>query len=473
MEKRSDVLIELTAEESRENLQEMESTEDAGKEQEDKEGQKTSTSGKALYSEILKRKEKEKESEREKRERPSFSRIDYRRKNVVRLYYTGKIIPDRDMVGKDMIIDSLHFTPLHVFAFIHIAGTREFDISFRNVAYLDSFWARYKEVKDDLLWKDFEVIKISESATRQVTILFKSELVPASDISFWLKRHCEEVGFLKPIHDRNGFWIGGYKVLVKLYITDAGLVHLPNFITIGRDRRFLFYPGQPSVCHKCGLGRHFGTNCTKLFCSRCGLSGHLAKDCKSEIKCNLCNQTGHLYINCPKSEKNGLPEALWSGLSVEEQMDAEAEALEEQTVDERVIVTEEGDIGSKKKVPFVTIPEENIVKQKQDEFDKIKKKSENGVSPVLAGISNSEKNGGSGDVGGLRGSDVPEEEVIASGSNSAWRKVSESEEFNRTMGEPGESVENAGNNKKNEGLGELEDSEARQEEGKTDKDKII
>uniref|UniRef100_M3XIR8 CCHC-type domain-containing protein n=1 Tax=Latimeria chalumnae TaxID=7897 RepID=M3XIR8_LATCH len=231
------------------------------------------------------------------------------------------------MVGKELIIDSLRFTPLHIFAFIHISGSRDYDISFKNAAFLDMFWARYEDVKNCDLWKDFEVIKISENSSRYITILFKTEAVPSLDISFWLRKRCKEVGKLKPIFDRNGFWIGGYNVAVKLYSTDKGLVRLPNFISIGSDRGFLFYPGQPKVCHKCGSGRHFGTDCTKLYCARCGQMGHLARDCKGEVKCNLCGE-GHIYFHCPRSENNSLPSELLGGLSAEEQMNLDAEEMD-------------------------------------------------------------------------------------------------------------------------------------------------
>uniref|UniRef100_H2ZS84 CCHC-type domain-containing protein n=1 Tax=Latimeria chalumnae TaxID=7897 RepID=H2ZS84_LATCH len=299
-----------------------------------------------------------------------FSQIDYRRRNVVRLYYTSEVIPDRDVVGKDMIIGSLQFTPLHLYAFIHISGSREFDLSFRNVAHLDLFWTRYEKVKNDPLWKDFEVIKILENASRLITILFKTETVPASDISLWLKRHCQEVGELKPIYDKNGFGIGGYKVIVKLHSDNSGLCHLPNFITIGRDRGFLFYPGQPKVCHKCGSARHFGADCTKLFCLRCGLMGHLAKDCKNEVRCNLCNKVGHVYIHCPVSEKNGLPSKLLAGLSVEEQMNLDVEELvpageENPTAAAKVVTASKGG------------EEEHVLKQRnirELEADDIRKK---------------------------------------------------------------------------------------------------
>uniref|UniRef100_H2ZRL7 CCHC-type domain-containing protein n=1 Tax=Latimeria chalumnae TaxID=7897 RepID=H2ZRL7_LATCH len=230
--------------------------------------------------------------------------------------------------GKELIIDSLRFIPLHVFALIHISGSRDYDIIFRNSAFLDMFWARYEEVKNDVLWKDFEVIKISENVNRYITILFKTEVVPSLDISFWLRRRSREVSALKPMFGRNGFGVGGYNVAVKLFSTDKGLVHLPNFITIGNDRGFLFYPGQPKVCHKCGSARHFGADCTRLFCARCGQIGHLTRECKKEVKCKLCGEEGHIYFHCPRSEKNCLPAELLVGLSVEEQMNLDAEEME-------------------------------------------------------------------------------------------------------------------------------------------------
>lgn len=295
--------------------------ENSGAAEEEEVGSKRpSFAGKALYSDILSRKKKEGDE-------PRGAYLGHRRKNVVRLVYTGDNIPDRDTGGK-IIMRSLGFSPMQVFAFIHIPGTRDFDISFKNVAFLDTFWTRYSEVRNDDIWKDFEVVKISQNAYRNITILFKNESVPAYDVSYWLKRHCDEVQDLAPIYDNHGFWIGGYNVHVKLHSNNCGVIHLPNFLVIGRDRGYLFYAGQPRVCNKCGSNRHFGADCTKIKCSRCGEEGHFAKSCKFDVRCNLCNETGHLYNNCPKSEKNSLPSVLWSGLSVEEEMDAAAEALE-------------------------------------------------------------------------------------------------------------------------------------------------
>ncbi|XP_006009413.1 zinc finger CCHC domain-containing protein 3-like [Latimeria chalumnae] len=255
---------------------------------------------KSLYSEIL-------GGEGKKREYSSTSALDYRRKNVVRLYYVGRILPDCETVGRDLLIDSLKLTPMHVFASIHVHGLREYDVSFRNCAYLDIFWSRYEQVKETPAWQEFEVIKVSQNNIRQVTILFKNEPVPSTDILYWLRRNCSLLSNLTPIYDCNGFWNGGYMVKVQLKTTASSMVHLTNTITTGRDRGYLFYPGQPRACHKCSSTRHLSSNCVKHHCNKCGKLGHIYRECPNIIVCNLCNAEGHSYNDCPKSIHNSLP----------------------------------------------------------------------------------------------------------------------------------------------------------------------
>nr|XP_014340000.1 PREDICTED: uncharacterized protein LOC106702362 [Latimeria chalumnae] len=216
-------------------------------------------------------------------------------------------------------------------------------------------------------------------------------------------------------------------------------------MTIGRDRGYLFYPGQPRFWHKCGSGRHLESNCTKLLCSKCGLSGRLAKDCKNEVKCNLCNQTGHLYINCPKSEKNGLPEGLWFGLSVEEQMDVAAEELEETANAESSLASEGKDRG----MPTSVVGEEEREQDKtEEENQKVKEGFGNPViinemAPPIVERSSRMESGGTEDVAASGGSDVREEETVAVGTVSGRLESGErrnAAEFSDSMKGNGESA---------------------------------
>ncbi|XP_064413001.1 zinc finger CCHC domain-containing protein 3-like [Latimeria chalumnae] len=262
----------------------------------------SSNKSKLLFSDILRKNTYRNESQ------DRF--FESKRRNVVRLYYVGKVVPDREWFGKKCLIESLHFTALQVYALIHITGSRDFDISFRNGTYLDLFWSRYNEVKSNAVWEDFIILKSSWNNHRTITILFNNESVSETDILFWLNRQVTVTGELNPIHDVNGFWNAGYRVRVELDSIDNELIHLPNTFSIGRDRGYIFYPGQPRNCHKCGASDHFSTRCTTVMCRKCGSTDHISRDCEAPLRCNLCYAEGHVYINCPHSAKNNPPENI-------------------------------------------------------------------------------------------------------------------------------------------------------------------
>uniref|UniRef100_H3A265 CCHC-type domain-containing protein n=1 Tax=Latimeria chalumnae TaxID=7897 RepID=H3A265_LATCH len=267
-----------------ENADKMDTTLLTGKKQMP---QTTFQTGRSLYSNVL----------RSNSSQDSTSK----RKNVVRLRYLKENPPDRDYVGKKLLIESMNITALQVYALIHIHSNDSYDISFRTSLYLEKFWQKYQTLKDTKLWENFIAIKISQPNVRWATILFKNEMVPSTDVTFWLKRHCTPLTELQPLYDRNGFWTGGYRVQIQLQETPTGFKHLPCQLTIGQDRGYIFYLGQEWTCFKCGSVRHLSSDCAELVCSKCSGKGHLAHDCKAYVVCNLCNTPGHSYHNCPNS----------------------------------------------------------------------------------------------------------------------------------------------------------------------------
>nr|XP_014344542.1 PREDICTED: uncharacterized protein LOC106703704 [Latimeria chalumnae] len=270
------------------------------------------SSKRQLYSEML-----SKADERES------AVAEFRRKNVVRLHFVGEDTHSREFDAKKLLLDSLQFTPLQVYALIHISGSREYDISFRSGVYLEKFWEKYSAVQHSPDWENFITVRISQANIKTVTILFKNESVPSLDVLCWLKQHCTVLGDLSSIYDKYRFWVGGYKVRVRLHPTEFGIRHLPNLINIGRDRGFLFYAGQPKTCHKCGSVRHISPDCPKVVCTKCGQQGHFSANCKEEIVCNFCQKKGHLYLHCPDSAHN----YFTIKPTIEEQMDRDAEAI--------------------------------------------------------------------------------------------------------------------------------------------------
>uniref|UniRef100_A0A6Q2ZND6 CCHC-type domain-containing protein n=1 Tax=Esox lucius TaxID=8010 RepID=A0A6Q2ZND6_ESOLU len=78
-----------------------------------------------------------------------------------------------------------------------------------------------------------------------------------------------------------------------------GLLHPPAFFSIGADRGYLFYSGQPPFCRNCRSFGHQAAGCGMVRCRNCGLSGHVFADCKEPRVCNGCGVQGHIFCDCP------------------------------------------------------------------------------------------------------------------------------------------------------------------------------
>uniref|UniRef100_A0A3P9DIP1 CCHC-type domain-containing protein n=1 Tax=Maylandia zebra TaxID=106582 RepID=A0A3P9DIP1_9CICH len=94
--------------------------------------------------------------------------------------------------------------------------------------------------------------------------------------------------------------------------TEDGYCHPPAVFSIGADRGFLVYAGQPQACRKCGSTGHNADRCEQMRCRSCGKIGHITKDCKEPRKsdrgflvyagqpqaCRKCGSTGHNADSC-------------------------------------------------------------------------------------------------------------------------------------------------------------------------------
>ncbi|KAE8574510.1 hypothetical protein XENTR_v10003465 [Xenopus tropicalis] len=227
-----------------------------------------------------------------------------KRRNLVKIKWVQgrEGFPGRRYVARRLIKESLGFTPDDVYALVTVTDT-EFDLSFKLPQGLDEFWKGYERERGSAVWNGFEVIPVSKPEVKNVTIIFKSESINEEDVMFWLKRQCQVLSPLKRIYDEEGFWIGGWKVQVRLHSHLHVQKHLPNSLFLGKDRGVCFYVGQPRVCFKCGSNRHLAGKCTVQKCAFCGEVGHPSKDCVT-IRCNLCLKLGHAHRDCPDAWHN-------------------------------------------------------------------------------------------------------------------------------------------------------------------------
>ncbi|KAE8627889.1 hypothetical protein XENTR_v10007204 [Xenopus tropicalis] len=179
----------------------------------------------------------------------------------------------------------------------------EFEVSFKLPQGLDRFWSLYQEKGRSPEWEGFRAIPVSKPEVKNVTVIFKNESIPPEDVLVWLKRQCKVLAPLTRLYNEEGFWIVGWKVQVRLDVSNNVTKHLPNSFFIGKERGVCFYPGQPKQCFKCGSKRHLANDCTLKVCALCGAQGHVSKEC-NKVRCNLCNDLGHTHRECPEAWHN-------------------------------------------------------------------------------------------------------------------------------------------------------------------------
>ncbi|OCT65310.1 hypothetical protein XELAEV_18041550mg [Xenopus laevis] len=129
----------------------------------------------------------------------------------------------------------------------------------------EEFWRRYNLTKTVKEWADFRTTPISKPEFKILSPLVK-------------------------IYYEEGFWVGGYKVQVKLKSEGYLQGYLPTCFFIDKDRGVCCYiMGHPRLCFKCGARTHlFKTS--------------VCRD--PQIKCNLCQNVGHACRNCPEACRN-------------------------------------------------------------------------------------------------------------------------------------------------------------------------
>ncbi|XP_039895712.1 uncharacterized protein LOC120738489 [Simochromis diagramma] len=97
--------------------------------------------------------------------------------------------------------------------------------------------------------------------------------------------------------------------------TEDGYCHPPAVFSIGADRGFLVYAGQPQACRKCGSTGHNADNCEQVRCRSCGKNGHITRDCKEPRRCHLCDSDTHMARDCTRPRSYS--EAAKAGTEVE------------------------------------------------------------------------------------------------------------------------------------------------------------
>ncbi len=140
-----------------------------------------------------------------------------------------------------------------------------------------------------------------------LTIHVYNPFVEDGDVLAFIGQYCEAVRGGEHLSDRFGIWNGRRRYMVKLKLDPSvpgNVFHPPGSFSIGPNKGFLYYPGQPLYCRRCGGQGHVKMDCKGERCRFCGESGHVAAVCTAPKHCSLCGSEEHLYRGCPGRKKS-------------------------------------------------------------------------------------------------------------------------------------------------------------------------
>lgn len=127
--------------------------------------------------------------------------------------------------------------------------------------------------------------------------------VTEETIRYFLGRYVTVLPGVRKIKDGLGIWTGKRQFHIKLEMdknSEDGYRHPPAVFSIGADRGFLVYAGQPQACRRCGSTGHEAEQCDQVRCRSCNNMGHTTRDCKEPKRCHLCDSEAHIARDCTK-----------------------------------------------------------------------------------------------------------------------------------------------------------------------------
>lgn len=150
-------------------------------------------------------------------------------------------------------------------------------------------------VSEDL--KRYAVTPLYRSDYRILTVHMYNPWVSEETIRCFLERHVKVFPGVRMIKDGLSIWTGKRQFRIQLQEdlnSEDGLRHPPAVFSIGADRGFLIYAGQPLSCRKCGGKGHDVEHCDQVRCRSCNGMGHSTRDCTEPKRCHLCGSEEHM-----------------------------------------------------------------------------------------------------------------------------------------------------------------------------------
>ncbi|MGH0148433.1 UNVERIFIED_CONTAM: hypothetical protein FKN15_017727 [Acipenser sinensis] len=212
------------------------------------------------------------------------------------------LVLGRTDFAKKIVLGKLGCSTADIYCLQDVTSRGIFDVTFATASICSTVWKRCLEGKNSAPLLDFVIEPLFVREIRPLTVHMYNPYVQDADIATFLKRFCDVLSTGSKIRDSLGIWNAKRQFRVRLRpcsTVEGGVIHPPASFSIGGNRGYLYYPGQPIRCRKCGREGHTAEACVADFCRKCQTEGHTASGCAAPVECNLCGSQEHVFKNCP------------------------------------------------------------------------------------------------------------------------------------------------------------------------------
>lgn len=209
---------------------------------------------------------------------------------------------DRITFGRRIIFEALKIQPEEIYCLQQSTASKHYDVTFSTGEYTEEVRRKCITEEDEEL-RRYMVTPLYRNDYRILTIHMYNPWVTEETIRYFLGRYVTVLPGVRKIKDGLGIWTGKRQFHIKLGAdmnSEDGYCHLPAVFSIGADRGFLVYAGQPQACKKCGSAGHDAEQCDQVRCRSCSKIGHITRDCKEPKRCHLCDLEAHVARDCTK-----------------------------------------------------------------------------------------------------------------------------------------------------------------------------
>lgn len=243
-------------------------------------------------------------------------------RNSVR--FTWKVKEDekhgkREWFVRTVVVGALKIDPAHVYCLQWNAAGGGFDLTLHSQAVYERVMETAREKAEEEPFSKFRVEALCKRNLKIVTVHMYNPYVGDETVISWLSRYGKVESAVRYLRDSFGIWSGRRQFKVLLEDNPGGgggLRHPPAYFSIGEDRGFLFYSGQPSFCRQCRSFGHMATDCTEGRCRNCGGRGHSVATCGAPKTCHGCGGEGHIVRDCPTTTRSYAEVAVQGEVSV-------------------------------------------------------------------------------------------------------------------------------------------------------------